>query len=65
MTRALTGAVSGVLSGQFDDQGVAAGSLDPTWGPIRSLRLAVQAESDNWVILSEVSGEEIRQLVLT
>ncbi|XP_043242541.1 alpha-1,3-mannosyl-glycoprotein 4-beta-N-acetylglucosaminyltransferase B-like isoform X1 [Amphibalanus amphitrite] len=42
------------IIGQFDDQGVAAGSLDPTWGPIRSLRLAVQAESDNWVILSEI-----------
>ncbi|KAF0299768.1 Alpha-1,3-mannosyl-glycoprotein 4-beta-N-acetylglucosaminyltransferase B [Amphibalanus amphitrite] len=45
------------IIGQFDDQGVAAGSLDPTWGPIRSLRLAVQAESDNWVILNSPEEE--------
>ncbi|XP_059087037.1 alpha-1,3-mannosyl-glycoprotein 4-beta-N-acetylglucosaminyltransferase A-like [Tigriopus californicus] len=40
--------------GKFDANGVAAGKLDPTWGPISHLRISIHSSSDNWVILSEI-----------
>ncbi|XP_037076064.1 alpha-1,3-mannosyl-glycoprotein 4-beta-N-acetylglucosaminyltransferase B-like [Pollicipes pollicipes] len=43
-----------VIVGHFNDQGVAAGELAAGWGLTKSARLAVQAESDNWAILSEI-----------
>lgn len=41
-------------TGEFDDMGVAEGSVDAVLGLIKSLRLSVHVESDNWAILSEV-----------
>ena len=42
-------------SGKFDAMGVAEGTVDPQFGPIKVLRLNVHSDSDNWAILSEVS----------
>lgn len=35
--------------------GVAEGTIDEIFGEIKTLRLSVHVESDNWAILSEVS----------
>lgn len=43
-------------SGEFDDMGVAEGSVEEGLGVVKSLRLNVHEESDNWAILSEVSN---------
>lgn len=43
-----------LLLGEFDDMGIAEGSVDVGLGLVKSLRLSVHVESDNWAILSEV-----------
>ncbi|KAK7073588.1 Alpha-1,3-mannosyl-glycoprotein 4-beta-N-acetylglucosaminyltransferase B, partial [Halocaridina rubra] len=42
-----------VIVGEFDDMGVAEGSIDTNLGEIQSLRLSVHIDSENWAILSE------------
>lgn len=42
------------LTGEFDDMGIAEGDVDEGIGAVKSLRLNVHVESDNWAILSEV-----------
>ncbi|XP_069164471.1 alpha-1,3-mannosyl-glycoprotein 4-beta-N-acetylglucosaminyltransferase A isoform X7 [Procambarus clarkii] len=46
-----------VVVGDFDDMGVAEGTIDESFGTIKSLRLNVHVESDNWAILSEIHIE--------
>ena len=41
--------------GYFKATGVAEGVIPPEFGPIQSLRIKVAADSERWVILSEVS----------
>lgn len=41
-------------SGEFDDMGIAEGHVDGGLGAVKSLRLSVHVDSDNWAILSEV-----------
>lgn len=41
-------------TGEFDDMGIAEGYVDEGLGAVKSLRLNVHVESDNWAILSEV-----------
>lgn len=41
--------------GKFNEAGVAQDSIDAAFGPISFLRLRVQSESENWVILSEIN----------
>ncbi|MPC42360.1 Alpha-1,3-mannosyl-glycoprotein 4-beta-N-acetylglucosaminyltransferase A [Portunus trituberculatus] len=43
-----------LIIGEFDDMGVAEGSVEEGVGVVRSLRLSVHEESDNWAILSEI-----------
>lgn len=43
-----------LFAGEFDDMGIAEGEVDEGVGVVRSLRLSVHVESDNWAILSEV-----------
>lgn len=43
-------------SGEFDDMGMAEGNVEEGLGVVKSLRLNVHEESDNWAILSEVSN---------
>lgn len=45
-----------IYTGQFNNMGIAEGSVDPKIGPIKVLRLNIHSESDNWAILSEVSN---------
>ncbi len=47
-----------VVVGRFDQNGLAEGKLDPEWGEISHVRLAVHATSENWVILSEIHFRE-------
>lgn len=42
-------------TGDFDDMGVAEGVINGELGEIKTLRLHVHIDSDNWAILSEVS----------
>lgn len=44
-----------LIIGSFNAFGVAEGSVDGRIGKLRELRLHCHAESENWVILSEVS----------
>ncbi|XP_069945312.1 alpha-1,3-mannosyl-glycoprotein 4-beta-N-acetylglucosaminyltransferase B isoform X3 [Cherax quadricarinatus] len=46
-----------IIVGDFDDMGVAEGTIDESFGEIKSLRLNVHVESDNWAILSEIHIE--------
>lgn len=46
-----------IIVGDFDDMGVAEGTIDETFGEIKTLRLSVHVESDNWAILSEIHIE--------
>jgi hypothetical protein len=47
-----------LIVGQFNHEtGVAEGQLDTSLGDIHSMRLHVQAPSEAWVILSEVSSQ--------
>lgn len=46
-----------LIVGSFNTFGVAEGGLDNRIGKLRELRLHVHSESENWVILSEVSRE--------
>lgn len=41
-------------TGEFDDMGIAEGNVDEGIGTVKSMRLSVHVESDNWAILSEV-----------
>lgn len=45
------------VPGKFDSAGIATGVPDESIGKVKSLRLNVHSESDNWAILSEVSFE--------
>lgn len=40
--------------GSFDSLGVAVGNLGRKVGAVKELRLVIQNDSQNWVILSEV-----------
>ena len=42
------------ITGDFDDMGVAEGKIPEGFGEIKSLRLNIHVESENWAILSEV-----------
>lgn len=44
-----------ISAGDFDDMGVAEGVINGELGEIKTLRLHVHIDSDNWAILSEVS----------
>lgn len=44
-----------VVVGRFDSQGLAEGNVDLSLGKVSAVRLKVHSESENWVILSEVS----------
>lgn len=44
-----------LIVGSFNGFGVAEGNVDNRIGKLRELRLHVHSESENWVILSEVS----------
>lgn len=43
-----------VVVGEFDDMGMAEGNVEEGLGVVKSLRLNVHEESDNWAILSEI-----------
>ncbi|XP_049826869.1 alpha-1,3-mannosyl-glycoprotein 4-beta-N-acetylglucosaminyltransferase B isoform X1 [Schistocerca gregaria] len=43
-----------IIVGQFDSMGVAEGAVNTQLGPIRTLRLSVHSDSENWAILSEI-----------
>jgi hypothetical protein len=45
-----------LIVGSFNAFGLAEGSVDNRIGKLRELRLHVHTESENWVILSEVSS---------
>lgn len=45
-----------VVVGGFNSFGIAEGALDPKLGKIKSVRLHVHNDSENWVILSEVNN---------
>lgn len=45
-----------LIVGSFSDtSGIAEGSIIPTVGPVRILRIQIEEEVDHWVALSEVS----------
>lgn len=44
-----------VIVGSFDQLGVAEGSPSARIGKVNELRIRVQVEAENWVILNEVS----------
>lgn len=44
-----------IIIGKFNTLGIASGSVDRNLGKISAMRLTVHSESENWVILSEVS----------
>lgn len=46
-----------VIVGNFDQLGVAEGSINPRIGKIKELRVRVLSEAENWVILNEVSAK--------
>lgn len=41
--------------GRFNSLGFVEGKIDSSLGPISELRLLVHQDSENWIILSEVS----------
>lgn len=43
-----------IIVGQFDTMGVAEGTVNSQLGRIRTLRLSVHSDSENWAILSEI-----------
>lgn len=45
-----------VIMGHFDSTGVAEATISPKVGKLKEIRLRVQGEAENWVILNEVSG---------
>lgn len=45
-----------LIVGSFNPFGVAEGAVDVRIGKLREVRLHLHSESENWVILSEVSG---------
>lgn len=47
-----------LIVGSFNGFGLAEGTVDNRIGKLRELRLHVHSESENWVILSEVSCNE-------
>ncbi|XP_069984438.1 alpha-1,3-mannosyl-glycoprotein 4-beta-N-acetylglucosaminyltransferase A isoform X10 [Penaeus vannamei] len=46
-----------MIVGDFDDMGVAEGLINGELGEIKTLRLHVHIDSDNWAILSEIHIE--------
>lgn len=44
-----------VIVGSFDQLGVAEGSINAQIGQVNELRIRVQSDAENWVILNEVS----------
>jgi alpha-1,3-mannosylglycoprotein beta-1,4-N-acetylglucosaminyltransferase A/B len=51
-----------LIVGSFNAFGIAEGSVDGRIGKLRELRLHVHSESENWVILSEVSRPQVDAL---
>lgn len=51
-----------LIVGSFNGFGIAEGSIDNRLGKLRELRLHVHSESENWVILSEVSYKKWDQI---
>lgn len=49
-----------LIVGSFNGFGLAEGPVDSRIGKLRELRLHVHSESENWVILSEVSDIYLR-----
>jgi alpha-1,3-mannosylglycoprotein beta-1,4-N-acetylglucosaminyltransferase A/B len=47
-----------IVIGSFGSAGVAEGYVDSKIGKIKELRLHVHSDSENWVILSEVSFDQ-------
>ncbi|CAB3365848.1 Hypothetical predicted protein [Cloeon dipterum] len=45
-----------VIVGKFDTVGIAEGFINPKLFPIKELRLNIHSESENWVILNEVTN---------
>ncbi|KAK7864644.1 hypothetical protein R5R35_012416 [Gryllus longicercus] len=43
-----------IIVGQFNSMGIAEGTIDPKFGPIKVLRLSVHSDSEKWAILSEI-----------
>lgn len=52
-----------IVTGKFDNVGIASGLVDENMGRVRALRLHVHSESSNWAILSEVRTIFICSLV--
>ncbi|XP_064104002.1 LOW QUALITY PROTEIN: alpha-1,3-mannosyl-glycoprotein 4-beta-N-acetylglucosaminyltransferase A-like [Macrobrachium nipponense] len=46
-----------IVIGDFDDMGVAEGKISESFGEIKTLRLSIHVESENWAILSEIHIE--------
>lgn len=48
------------IVGNFDQMGVAEATLSPAkMGKLKEIRLRVQGEAENWVILNEVSKADL------
>lgn len=47
-----------LVVGSFNNIGIADGVIDSKIGKLKELRLHVNSDSQNWVILREVSGEK-------
>lgn len=45
-----------LIVGSFNEFGIAEGTIEAKIGKIREIRLHVHTDSENWAILSEVSG---------
>lgn len=43
------------IVGSFDAMGIAESTINSKIGSLKEIRLRVQAETENWVILNEVS----------
>ncbi|KFM79977.1 hypothetical protein X975_27160, partial [Stegodyphus mimosarum] len=43
-----------MVGGFTDASGVAEGSIIPTVGPVKMLRIYIEEEMDHWVALSEI-----------
>jgi hypothetical protein len=48
------------VAGKFDDSGLAEGMIDwHTLGTVQRLRINIQSNHQNWVVMSEVVQEDI------
>lgn len=48
-----------VFLSSFNLFGIAEGTVDKKFGMIKEMRLRVHSDSENWIILSEVTNEYI------